>query len=60
LISPTTSGKKADDLGWVECAWEFKAVDEETTLEFYTVTKTDPYAGAYIDNVRVGVVAGEK
>ncbi len=47
------TGKTAVNMGWVTRTWEFDAVTDETTLEFYTVEKTDPTAGPALDNVRV-------
>jgi choice-of-anchor C domain-containing protein len=55
-----TTGRKLDNLGWVEYAWEFDAVNEDTTIEFHTVMTTDSYCGPYIDNVRVWAVPVRK
>ena len=55
-----TIGRKGDDKGWVEYVWEFEAVEEKTTLEFYTVMTTDPESGPALDNVRVVAVPGKK
>jgi choice-of-anchor C domain-containing protein len=54
-----TTGKTLDNMGWVTKTWEFEAVDEETTLEIYTLeTEADKW-GPALDNVRV-VAAGAK
>jgi hypothetical protein len=41
-------------------AWKFDAVADQTTLEIYTLEKTDPFAGPALDNVRVVAVAAMK
>jgi choice-of-anchor C domain-containing protein len=48
-----TTGKTLDNMGWVTKTWEFEAVEEETTIEFYTLeTEADKW-GPALDNVRV-------
>jgi choice-of-anchor C domain-containing protein len=51
-----TTGKEADGVGWTTKEWEFDAVANQTTLEFYTLEKSAPVAGPALDNVRVETV----
>jgi len=55
-----TTDKKPDDMGWIDYAWEFNAIDESTNLEIRTVMTTDPLAGPFIDHVRVWDVPATK
>jgi choice-of-anchor C domain-containing protein len=51
-----TTGKTADNMGWLKKAWEFEAVADETTIEFHTLeTEADKW-GPALDNVRVVAV----
>ena len=54
------TGKTAENMGWVRKSWEFEAVAGRTTLEIYTLEKTDPVAGPALDDVRVVAVAEKK
>jgi choice-of-anchor C domain-containing protein len=55
-----TTGRKSDNMGWVEYAWAFDAVTEQTTVEFHTVMAADPCCGPALDNVRVWPVPAKK
>ena len=48
-----TSGKTVRNMGWVTKSWDFKAVDSETTIEFYSTMKTDESWGPVIDKISV-------
>jgi choice-of-anchor C domain-containing protein len=48
--SKTKSWKSLD---WTTKTFEFTAVADETTLEFYTLDRHDPFKGPLIDDVRV-------
>ncbi len=54
------TGKTNENMGWVRKAWEFEAVAGRTTLEIYTLEKTDPVSGPALDDVRVVAVAMRK
>jgi hypothetical protein len=60
LFAFETCCRKGDNMGWVEYVWEFEAVAEKTTLEFYTAMTTDPNFGPALDDVRVVAVPGKK
>ncbi len=47
------TGKTPENMGWANQSWEFEAVSDRTTLEIYTLEKTDPVAGPALDDVRV-------
>jgi choice-of-anchor C domain-containing protein len=46
-------GKTVRNMGWQKKSWRFTARAMRTTLEFYTLMKTDPACGPAIDAVRV-------
>jgi choice-of-anchor C domain-containing protein len=46
-----TTGKSYQDMGWVTKTWEFVAVADQTTLEFYSLTGVG--CGPTLDNVSV-------
>ena len=47
------AGKAVDQMGWVTKAWEFTAVEDETTIEFHTLETEDASCGPALDNVAV-------
>ena len=55
-----SNGKTLAQPGWVTKEWEFSAIDEKTTLEFYTLEKSDAWHGPAVDNVRVAAVSDGK
>jgi len=55
-----STGKTIENMGWVTNEWEFDAVADQTTLEIFTLEKTDPVAGPALDNVRVEAVPARK
>jgi hypothetical protein len=54
------TGKTVENLGWATKTWEFVATGGETTLEFFTLDKTDRGCGPYLDDVRVVALPGIK
>jgi choice-of-anchor C domain-containing protein len=60
VFSFDTTGKSAEDMGWVTKTWEFEATENETTIEFHTLDDEDPNCGPALDNVRVLPVRGNK
>ena len=48
-----TTGKSANDMGWVTKRWDFTAIADETTIEFHTLETEDPFGGPVLDNVSV-------
>jgi choice-of-anchor C domain-containing protein len=50
---------KSKNIGWTNRVFEFTAVADKSTLEFYTLDKRDPNSGPLIDNVRVVELAGK-
>jgi choice-of-anchor C domain-containing protein len=48
-----TTGKTADNMGWVTKTWEFEAIDDETAIEFHTLETDADKWGPALDNVRV-------
>ena len=55
-----STGKTTTKMGWVTKTWDFEAVANETTLEIYTLEKTDPFTGPALDNVRVVAIPPQK
>ena len=55
-----TTGKSADNMGWVTKTWEFEAVSEETAIEFHTLETEANNWGPAVDNVRVVAVRDKK
>ena len=52
------TGVTSENMRWVKKSWEFEAVADRTTLEIYTLEKTDPVTGPHLDDVRVVEVVG--
>jgi choice-of-anchor C domain-containing protein len=52
-----STGKTADNMGWVTKEWEFNADAEETSLEIRTLETMDPFRGPALDNVRVVAIS---
>jgi choice-of-anchor C domain-containing protein len=48
------------DMRWQTKEWEFVAVDEQTTLELYTVETHGEWNGLVIDSVRVWPATGDR
>ncbi len=48
-----TTGKSPDNMGWTTKTWEFVAVGGETSLEFYSLDRKNPFFGPALDDVRV-------
>jgi len=48
------TGKRVSDMGWLQKSWQFTAVDTESTLEFFSLSKSKGQVhGAALDNVSV-------
>jgi choice-of-anchor C domain-containing protein len=52
-FSADATGKTGDDMGWTKKSWEFTAVEDETTLEFYSLDMDNPNCGPALDDVSV-------
>lgn len=52
------TGKTVDKMGWETKTWEFTAIADETTIEFYAPVVENSGWGPVIDNISV-VAAGE-
>jgi len=52
-----STGKTADNMGWVTKEWEFDADDEQTKLEIRTLERSDPFRGPALDDVRVTAIS---
>jgi hypothetical protein len=60
VFSFDTTGKSAENMGWVTKAWQFEAIDDETLLEFHTLDDEDPNCGPALDNVQVVAIRDKK
>ena len=55
-----TTGHSDTDMGWVTENWDFVAVADQTTIEFYTADPQDETHGPALDHVRVVAVPETK